>query len=124
MKYDVWSIPTPKGRKAFDWVPHRLNKTPLDKESADELRYLSSTDAATADQADYVRYVIQPHALSDDQLRAIEAVPVEAYISRERIAEFESLIRAGYPTSAILCAIREAIYAVQQQIQIPPTSRD
>lgn len=123
MQYDVWSIPTPKGRKSFNWAPRKLNESPLNKDSADELRYLSSIDARTPDQDDYIRYVIRPVALTDEDVRLLEAVPVEAYISRERFEELESVARAGYPTAALMAAIREAIYALNKQIVIPPTSR-
>lgn len=124
MKYDVWSIPTTKGRKEFGWAPRKLNTVPLDKENADEMRYLSSVDAAPPDQAEYIRYVIRPVSLTDDDVRAIETIPVEAYISAERMAEFHSLIRSGYPASAVLSAIRETVYAMQKQMVIPPTSRE
>lgn len=124
MKYNVWSIPTPKGHRTFGWPPRKLNDTPLDKESADELRHLSSVDARTPDQDEYVRYVVQPVALTVVDLQAIETIPTDAFVSRERMAELESLARSGYPASAVALAIREAVYAVQQQIMIPPTTRE
>lgn len=124
MQYDVWSIPTPKAVRAFGWVARKLNDTPLDKENADELRYLSSVDARTPDQDAYVRYVLRPVALTIEQIRELEATPIDAYISPERLAELEQLIKSGYALSALIAAIRETVYAVNTQIVIPATSRE
>lgn len=120
MKYNVWLIPTPKARRTFKWESRKLNSVPLDKDSADELRYLSERDAATADQAEYMRYVIQPLELNDTDHREIEQIPVDAYLSEARLEELQSLISNGYPASAILSAVREAVFAATKNIMIPP----
>jgi hypothetical protein len=124
MKYDVWFIPTRAAAKTFGWVRRKVTSVPLDKDSAEEVRHLKSVDAPIPDQEKYSCYKLQPVALTDDDARAMYEQPVEAYISSERFEELESLIRSGYPTSALLLAIRETAYAIQERIIIPPTSRD
>ena len=65
-----------------------------------------------------------PARLTDQQCRDIESIDVEQLLSAERIAELHSLIKSGYPNSAIICAIREAAYALRTGIVIPPTLRE
>lgn len=124
MLYNVWSIPTPLGVRQFEWHSVKLNGAPLDKEAAEELRHLSSVDARTPDQDAYVHYVIEPTALTDEDVRVIQATAIDRYISPARVDELVALVRAGYALSAIIAAVRETVYAMNKQIMIPPTSRE
>lgn len=58
--------------------------------------------------------------LTDAQLVEIGSIDVLTLLSIKRIQELYLLIEAGYPASAIICAIREASYAARHNIVIPP----
>jgi len=61
--------------------------------------------------------------LTIEQMQEMRSIQPDEYVSVERIRELNWLISAGYPASAIICAICEAVYAAKNNIVIPATER-
>jgi len=60
MGYNVWSIPTEEGKRAFGWKTHKLAGPFDNKDDADEYAYIKDADEPAPDKNDYRRIKVLP----------------------------------------------------------------
>ena len=57
--YDIWFVPTEKGKKEFGWIEEKTLLRPLPKEDASHECYLMGLDDPATDKREYGRYEIR-----------------------------------------------------------------